>query len=115
MSMETLFTKIISGEIPSEKVYEDEEFYAFKDINPAAPVHVLLVPKKVIPAITDATKEDEGLLGRLVLTANKIAEDLGIAVDGYRYVINNGAHGGQTVPHLHLHILGGRALEWPPG
>ncbi|NLN94086.1 MAG: histidine triad nucleotide-binding protein [Candidatus Hydrogenedens sp.] len=115
MSSETLFTKIISGEIPSEKVYEDDEFYAFQDINPAAPVHVLLVPKKVIPAIADATAEDEGLLGRFILTANKIAKELGIAEAGFRYVINNGEQGGQTVAHLHLHILGGRSLEWPPG
>lgn len=115
MSLETLFTKIIAGEIPSEKVYEDDEFYAFKDISPAAPVHVLLVPKKVIPAIADAGPEDEGLLGRFFLTANKIARDLGIADAGFRYVINNGEAGGQTVPHLHLHILGGRSLEWPPG
>lgn len=115
MSMETLFTKIISGAIPSDKVYEDDEFCAFRDINPAAPVHVLLVPKKVIPEIGAAAECDEGLLGRLLLTANKVAEQLGIAESGFRYIINSGAHGGQEVPHLHLHIIGGRKLGWPPG
>ncbi len=115
MSEETLFTKIIEGTIPSDKVYEDEAFCAFRDINPAAPCHVLLVPKKVIPKISDAGEEDAALLGRLLLTANKVAEQLGIVEEGFRYVINCGENGCQEVMHLHLHIIGGRKLGWPPG
>ena len=115
MIEETLFTKIIAGTIPADKVYEDNEFCAFRDINPAAPCHVLIVPKKVIPKISDAQEEDAPLLGRLLLAANKVAEQLGIAQDGYRYVINCGENAGQEVMHLHLHILGGRQLSWPPG
>lgn len=115
MSEDTLFSKIIRGEIPSEKVYEDDHVYAFRDINPAAPTHILIVPKKVIPKIIDATDEDALLIGRLVLAANRIAEEEGLAEDGFRYVINCGDHGGQTVYHLHLHILGGRQFAWPPG
>ncbi len=115
MAEETLFTKIITGAIPSEKVYEDDLFCAFKDINPAAPCHVLLVPKKVIPKITDAAPEDTELLGKLLLTANNVAKQLGIAEDGFRYVINCGENGCQEVMHLHLHIIGGRKLGWPPG
>ena len=115
MSEETLFTKIIEGTIPSDKVYEDELFYAFRDINPAAPCHVLIVPKKVIPKISDAQEDDALLLGKLLLAANKVAAQAGIAEDGYRYVINCGENGGQEVMHLHLHILGGRRLSWPPG
>ncbi len=115
MTEETLFTKIINGAIPSDKVYEDDEFCAFRDIQPAAPVHVLIVPKKVIPRITDASEEDAALLGRLLLAANKVAQTLGIAETGFRYVINCGEHGGQEVFHLHMHILGGRRLGWPPG
>lgn len=115
MSEETIFTRIIKGEIPSEKVYEDEAFCAFKDIHPAAPAHVLVVPKRVIPKITDATEADRDLLGGLLLTANKVARLLGIDESGCRYVINCGKDGGQEVPHLHLHLLGGRLLGWPPG
>ena len=115
MSEETLFTKIIEGTIPSDKVYEDELFYAFRDINPAAPCHVLIVPKKVIPKVSDAQEDDALLLGKLLLAANKVAAQLGIAEDGYRFVINCGENGGQEVMHLHLHILGGRRLSWPPG
>ena len=115
MVEDTLFSKIIRGEIPSDKVYEDELYYAFKDINPGAPVHVLIVPKKPIPRIIDATEEDQALLGGLLLTANKIAAQLGLDETGFRYVINCGKDGGQMVPHLHIHILGGRLLQWPPG
>lgn len=115
MDEETLFSKIISGQIPADKVYEDDEFCAFRDIHPAAPSHVLLVPRKIIAKLTDANDADEGLLGRMLLTANKVAEKLGIANEGFRLVINCGAHGGQEVPHLHFHILGGRPLGWPPG
>lgn len=115
MTEETLFTKIINGAIPADKVYEDDEFCAFRDINPAAPIHVLLVPKRVIPTIRDAGEDDAALLGRLLLTANKVAEQLGIGDSGFRYVLNCGEHGGQEIAHLHLHILGGRRLSWPPG
>ncbi len=115
MSEETLFSKIIAGTIPSDKVYEDQDFYAFRDIHPAAPCHVLIVPKKVIPKISDAQEEDAELLGRMLLAANKVAAQLGVAEDGYRLVINCGENGGQEVMHLHMHILGGRLFGWPPG
>lgn len=115
MGEDTLFAKIARGEIPSEEVYSDDEFYAFRDINPGAPTHVLVIPRKVIPRVTDATEEDALLLGKLLLVANKIAEQEGLAEKGFRYVINCNEWGGQTVFHLHLHILGGRPLEWPPG
>lgn len=115
MPEDTLFAKIARGEIPSEEVYSDDEFYAFRDIHPGAPTHVLVIPRRVIPRVTDATEEDAALLGRLFLVANKIAEQEGLAEQGFRYVINCGDWGGQTVYHLHLHILGGRPLNWPPG
>lgn len=115
MPEDTLFAKIARGEIPSEAVYSDDEFYAFRDIHPGAPTHVLVIPRRVIPRVTDATEEDAALLGRLLLVANKIAEQEGLAEQGFRYVINCGDWGGQTVYHLHLHILGGRPLNWPPG
>ncbi len=115
MAEETVFGKILSGEIPSTEVYSDEEFYAFRDINPGAPTHVLVIPRKPIPKITDATEEDAPLLGRLLLAANRIAEQEGLTEKGFRFVINCGEWGGQTVFHLHLHILGGRPLQWPPG
>lgn len=115
MSDDCLFCKIIAGEIPSNKVYSDAEFYAFTDISPAAPEHLLIIPKRHISSINHTTAEDEALLGRLLLKANQIAKQRGLADDGFRYVINTGKNGGQTVFHLHLHILGGRQLEWPPG
>ncbi len=115
MRDDTIFAKIIRGEVPCDKVYEDDDYFAFKDINPAAPVHVLIVPKKPIPMLTDATQEDAALLGGLLLAANRIAADLGIAEHGFRCVLNCGAGGGQLVYHLHLHLLGGRDLGWPPG
>lgn len=115
MADETIFDKILRGEIPSEEVLSDEEFYAFRDINAQAPTHVLVIPRKQIPRIIDATEEDAALLGRLVLFANKVAVKEGIAEDGFRYVINCNVHGGQTVYHLHLHVIGGRQLTWPPG
>ena len=114
MAEDCLFCKIIAGEIPSTKVYEDDDVYAFEDINPVTPVHVLIVPKKHFKDITHANEEDENLVGKLLLRANKVAGDLGIAADGFRYVINTGAKGGQTIFHLHLHIMGGRAMPWPP-
>ena len=115
MSKDCLFCKIIAGEIPSTEVYRDEEIFAFEDINPAAPTHVLVVPVKHIQDISSATAEDRKTLGNLLLVANQIAEERGLTKDGFRYVINTGRDGGQTVFHLHLHILGGRSLGWPPG
>ncbi len=115
MSSDCLFCKIIAGDIPSNKVYEDEQVFAFHDINPAAPTHILIIPKKHLTTVADAQEEDEALMGRLLLKANQIARDQGLADEGFRYVINTGSHGGQTVYHVHLHILGGRAMGWPPG
>ena len=112
--MATLFSKIIAREIPADIVYEDEHCLAFRDINPQAPTHVLLIPKQEIPRLADAQGEDQALLGHLLLAAGKVARQLGMA-DAFRLVINNGAEAGQTVFHLHLHILGGRPLHWPPG
>ncbi len=111
----TLFEKIIAREIPADIVHEDETCIAFRDISPQAPTHILVVPKKVIPRVGDAEIEDKETLGHLLLTAGKIAQDEGIAESGFRVAINHGAHGGETVPHLHLHVLGGRPLQWPPG
>lgn len=111
---ETIFSKIINREIPADIVYEDDLALAFKDISPQAPVHILVIPKKPIPKLADASIEDQALLGHLLLTAKKAAEQAGLT-NGYRVVINTGEDGGQTVYHLHLHILGGRQLEWPPG
>jgi histidine triad (HIT) family protein len=112
--MPTLFTKIISREIPAVVVYEDARCLAFRDINPQAPTHVLLIPKKEIPRLADATAEDEALLGHMMVAAGKIARDLGVS-DAFRLVVNNGADAGQSVFHLHLHLLAGRPFAWPPG
>ena len=112
--MSTLFGKIIRREIPADIVYEDELCLAFRDINPQAPVHVLIIPKKEIPRLTDAKPEDQALLGHLMLAAGKVAKSLGVE-DAYRVAINNGAEAGQSVFHLHLHILAGRKFRWPPG
>ncbi len=111
----TLFEKIIARQIPARIAYEDDSVLAFHDINPQAPVHVLIVPKKLIPRVAAATGEDAAVLGHLLLKAAHIARDLGIENSGYRLVVNNGRDGGETVPHLHCHLLGGRALAWPPG
>jgi histidine triad (HIT) family protein len=110
-----LFCRIASGEIPSTEVYSDDEFYAFRDINPGAPTHVLVVPREHIERISEATPAHEALLGRMLLRANAIAAAEGIVEPGFRYVINCNEHGGQSVYHIHLHILGGRPLSWPPG
>ena len=111
----TLFEKIIAREIPAEIVYEDDLVLAFNDINPQTPVHVLVIPKKPIPRIAEAEPEDHQVLGHLLLKAKDIADDLGLHENGFRLVINNGKDAGESVPHLHLHILGGRAMTWPPG
>lgn len=111
----TLFEKIIAREIPADIVYEDEHCVAFRDINPQAPVHVLVVPRKPIVNVASAEPGDAELLGRVLLAAQATAQTLGIAEGGYRLVLNNGADAGQTVFHLHCHVLGGRALTWPPG
>jgi len=110
----TVFEKIIAREIPAKIVHEDDDVLAFHDVNPQAPVHVLIVPKKVIPRLADANASDEALLGKLLLAAKKIATDLGLT-NGYRVVINNGPDAGESVPHLHVHVLGKRTLAWPPG
>lgn len=108
--MTTIFTKIIQGEIPSDIVYQDDLVTAFRDINPNAPVHILIVPNKVIATVNDLSEEDEPIAGRMLLAAKKVAEQEGIAQDGYRLIINCNEHGGQEVFHLHLHLLGGRPL-----
>lgn len=115
MSDDCLFCKIIAGEIPSNKVYADDDVYAFHDINPAAPSHILVIPTKHLASVTAADDGDQALLGKLLLTARHIAREQNLADDGFRLVINTGDKGGQTVHHLHLHILGGRQLTWPPG
>lgn len=112
--MSTIFSKIIRREIPADIVYEDELCMAFRDVNPQAPVHVLLIPKKEIPRLADATDEDQAVLGHLMVTAGKIARQLGVD-NAFRLVTNNGAAAGQSVFHLHLHILAGRPFHWPPG
>jgi histidine triad (HIT) family protein len=109
-----LFCRIISGEIPSKKIYEDEHTYAFEDINPQAPTHVLVVPKKHLPGLKEATPEDVELIGYCHLAAASIARQRSIE-DGYRTVLNVGPRAGQSVFHLHVHLLGGRNLQWPPG
>lgn len=111
----TLFEKIASREIPASIVYEDEKVVAFRDIGPKAPVHVLIVPRKPIPRIGAAGLEDQALLGHLLLKAAEVARLCGLEESGYRLVMNNGRDGGESVPHLHCHILGGRPLHWPPG
>ena len=112
---QTLFEKIVAGQIPADIVYEDQLVLAFRDIHPQAPTHILIVPKKPIPRIAEAGDEDQDLLGQLLLAAAKVARLVGLEQSGYRLVINNGADGGETVPHLHCHILGGRHMAWPPG
>jgi histidine triad (HIT) family protein len=111
----TLFEKIIAREIPAAIVYEDDLVLAFRDIKPQAPVHILLVPKKPIPRIAEAVPEDHRVLGHMLLKAAEVALKAELSQGGYRLVINNGPDAGESVPHLHLHILGGRTLGWPPG
>jgi histidine triad (HIT) family protein len=112
--MDCLFCKIIAGTIPSKKVYEDDKVFAFEDINPGAPTHVLIIPKRHLAGLDKATAEDAELLGYMQLIAAQIGRDRGIE-DGYRTVLNVGPRSGQSVFHIHLHILGGRDLKWPPG
>lgn len=110
---ETIFTHIINKTIPADILYEDDLALAFKDINPAAPIHFLVIPKKPIAMLSEAVTGDQALLGHLLLVANKVADMVGL--ENFRVNINNGAEGGQTVFHLHLHVLGGRSFSWPPG
>ena len=111
----TLFEKIVARQIPSNIVAEGQDWIAFHDISPQAPVHVLVVPKKPIPRLGEASSEDALILASLMLAVQEVAKKLGVLHSGFRVVINNGADGGETVPHLHVHVLGGRPLAWPPG
>jgi histidine triad (HIT) family protein len=110
-----LFCKIVAGDIPSSKVYEDDSFYAFNDITPQAPTHILIVPRKHIDSLDTATDDDKGLIGHLLLAAASIAREKGFAENGYRVVVNTNSDGGQTVFHLHVHLLAGRPFIFPPG
>ncbi|NIA07524.1 MAG: HIT domain-containing protein [Actinobacteria bacterium] len=112
---ECLFCKIAAGEIPATKVYEDEQFVVFRDINPQAPTHVLIIPRRHIEKLTDLTESESGLIGQMQLLANKIAEQEGITSGGFRTVFNCGEGAGQSVWHIHMHLLGGRPMTWPPG
>ncbi len=113
--MRCIFCDIVSGNMPARRVYEDEQVVAFHDINPQAPTHVLIIPRQHIPRLQDATEKDALLLGQLLLAANRVAHQLGLEPSGYRLVINNGRDALQTVFHLHMHLLGGRRMGWPPG
>jgi histidine triad (HIT) family protein len=110
----TVFQKIIARQIPAKIIWEDDDAIAFDDVNPQAPVHVLIVPKRVVPRLADATESDRALLGKLLLVASDLAKKLDLS-SGYRVVINSGSDAGESVPHLHVHLLGKRALAWPPG
>ncbi len=110
-----LFCKIAAGQIPCTEIFADDDFLAFGDIDPQAPTHILVIPRRHISGLSDLTTEDSLLAGKLLTRATQIAADEGLNSNGYRFVINNGQDGGQTVGHLHLHILGGRSLDWPPG
>jgi histidine triad (HIT) family protein len=113
--VDCLFCKIISGEKKGKKVYEDDLVFAFEDINPQAPVHILILPKKHIPTLLDLEEEDKPLMGHLYMIANRIAKERGIADRGFRTLINCNPESGQTIYHVHLHLLGGRVMHWPPG
>ena len=114
MSAECLFCKIADKKIPSRMIYEDADLFAFEDISPQAPTHILICPRKHFVSLTDATQEDQAILGKLQLVAGQLAKERKL-LDGYRTVLNNGTGAGQSVFHLHLHLLGGRAFRWPPG
>ncbi len=111
----TLFERIIAREIPATIVYEDDQSIALRDIHPQAPAHLLVIPKKPLVRLNEAAEEDEALLGHLLLVAAKVARQEGLGANGFRVVINNGSDAGESVPHLHVHVLGGRLLHWPPG
>ena len=111
----TIFAKILAGEIPADKVYEDDDVIAFRDVSPQAPTHILVIPRKPLVSVADAKPEDAELLGKLLLAAAQVAREQGLEEDGYRLVTNVGKLGGQSVYHLHIHLLGGRQLRWPPG
>ena len=113
--MDCLFCRIVAGEIPADIVFQDERAVAFRDINPQAPVHVLVIPRDHLESLDEAARSDEALLGHLLRVAARVANDQGLSEGGYRTVVNTGAGAGQSVFHLHLHVLGGRALAWPPG
>ena len=115
LSENCLFCQLISGEKPSNKVYEDDKVFAFRDIFPAAPTHILIIPKQHIATLNDTSAEHAELLGHIMLTANRLAKEEGLADDGYRVVTNCNQNGGQTVYHIHLHLLGDRKMSWPPG
>ncbi len=115
MSEKTLFTKIIDGDIPGDFVHKDDSCFAIRDINPQAPVHILIIPRKPLVGIQGASREDQALLGHLMVVAREIADQEGLVEPGFRLVINAGDQGGQQVPHLHVHLLGGREMQWPPG
>ena len=114
-STETIFSKIIRREIPATIVYETESVLAFRDVNPVAPTHILVIPKRPIPSLAQATSDDAAMMGELMIAAAEVARREGLEQGGYRVVTNIGVDGGQTVYHLHLHVIGGRAMEWPPG
>ena len=110
----SIFTKILDGEIPGDILFEDEVCFAIKDINPQAPIHILIIPKKAVEKVSDAESDDKEMLGHLLLVSKEIANEQGLN-DNYRLIINNGAKAGQSVYHIHVHLLGGRSLNWPPG
>ena len=110
----TVFQQIIDGEIPADIVYEDDRCLAFRDVNPQAPVHVLVIPRKPIVSLAQLEAEDESLMGHLMVVSRRVALDMGLD-NGFRTIINSGADGGQSVDHLHVHVMGGRGLQWPPG
>ncbi len=112
---QTIFSKIVAGEIPCDKVFEDEELLAFRDIKPQAPVHILIIPKEPIPTVDDLEDRHQALAGKMMLVAARIAREEGLAEGGYRLIVNCRADGGQEVYHLHLHLMGGRKMSWPPG
>lgn len=115
MSEPSIFTRILNGEIPSEIIYKDDLVFAIKDINPQAPTHVLIIPQEPLVSINDIDESNVHIAGRLLLAAKKVAEQLGVANDGYRLVINTGRDGGQDVMHIHMHLMSGRKMGWPPG
>ena len=115
MASDCLFCKIVAGAVPAKLVYQDDLIVAFRDINPVAPTHILLIPRRHVAGLDDAETSDQSLLGALLLAARQLARDEGLAEGGYRVVTNTGHNAGQSVPHLHFHLIGGRAMRWPPG